>query len=217
MEDKKVVTVSGFAFDNPTTGEEALKEQEAIEYVNKQLNFDDTKSLLALYNQMVTRRMFHTEVGISYLKSIQDYLMKSDVDPAVIEAIPITSDGNESVASDAENVSAEEKSDSKDSAKDSNKDNSRNNRYDDDIKARNRERKLIAKNKRLTKMTISFIVISIALVITVVAMFVIANTSNNPTILNYEEVLQNKYASWEQDLQRREAEVEKQEKALNKK
>ncbi|MBQ9392030.1 MAG: hypothetical protein IJU02_07590, partial [Lachnospiraceae bacterium] len=70
MDDIKVITVSGFAFEDPATGEEALKEQEAIEYVNKQLNFEDTKSLLALYNQMVTRRMFHTEVGFSYLKSI---------------------------------------------------------------------------------------------------------------------------------------------------
>ena len=90
MEDNKVITVSGFAFDNPKIGEEALKEQEAVEYVSKQLNFDDTKSLLALYNQMVSRRMFHTQVGISYLKSIQDYLLRSDVDPATIEAIPIS-------------------------------------------------------------------------------------------------------------------------------
>ena len=77
MEDNKVITVSGFAFDNPKIGEEALKEQEAVEYVSKQLNFDDTKSLLALYNQMVSRRMFHTQVGISYLKSIQDYLLNN--------------------------------------------------------------------------------------------------------------------------------------------
>lgn len=205
MDDKKVITVSGFSFENPTTGEEALKEQEAIEYVNKQLNFDDTKSLLVLYNQMVTRRMFHTEVGFSYLKSIQDYLMKSDVDPAIIESIPIAS-----YESDLDNkTSGNSSDDSIESSKDRKSD-----RNSDDIKVKNRERKLIAKNKRLTKLSISFIVISIVLVITIGAMFVIANTSNNPTIVNYEEVIQNKYASWEQDLQRREAEVEKKEKAL---
>lgn len=201
MDDKKVITVSGFSFENPTTGEEALKEQEAIEYVNKQLNFDDTKSLLVLYNQMVTRRMFHTEVGFSYLKSIQDYLMKSDVDPAIIESIPIAS-----YESDLDNKASDNPSDSSRDRK--------SDRNSDDIKAKNRERKLISKNKTLTKLVISFIVIAIVLVITIVAMFVIANTSHNPTILNYEEVLQNKYASWEQDLQRREAEVEKKEKAL---
>ena len=207
MEDNKVITVNGFAFENPTTGSEALKEQEAIEYVNKQLNFDDTKSLLALYNQMVTRRMFHTEVGFSYLKSIQDYLMKSDVDPAVIESIPIAS-------SEAEIDSNSYNNDSSESKEEQSKEKRTNNRHNDDIKAKNRERKLISKNKRLMKLSVSFIVISIVLVITIGAMFVIANTSNNPTILNYEEVLQNKYASWEQDLQKREVNFEKKEKLL---
>ncbi|MBE5898006.1 MAG: hypothetical protein E7279_00210 [Lachnospiraceae bacterium] len=207
MEDNKVITVNGFAFENPTTGSEALKEQEAIEYVNKQLNFDDTKSLLALYNQMVTRRMFHTEVGFSYLKSIQDYLMKSDVDPAVIESIPIAS-------SEAEIDSNSYNNDSSESKEEQSKEKRTNNRHNDDIKTKNRERKLISKNKRLMKLSVSFIVISIVLVITIGAMFVIANTSNNPTILNYEEVLQNKYASWEQDLQKREADLEKKEKLL---
>ena len=206
MEDNKVITVNGFAFENPTTGSEALKEQEAIEYVNKQLNFDDTKSLLALYNQMVTRRMFHTEVGFSYLKSIQDYLMKSDVDPAVIESIPISSSQEEVDSYDKDSSEKKEES--------SKEKRNRNKRYNDDIKAKNRERKLISKNKRLMKLSVSFIVISIVLVITIGAMFVIANTSNNPTILNYEEVLQNKYASWEQDLQKREADLEKKEKLL---
>lgn len=207
MDDIKVITVSGFAFEDPATGEEALKEQEAIEYVNKQLNFDDTKSLLTLYNQMVTRRMFHTEVGFSYLKSIQDYLMKSDVDPAVIESIPIAS-------SEAEIDSNSYNNDSSESKEEQSKEKRTNNRQNDDIKAKNRERKLISKNKRLMKLSVSFIVISIVLVITIGAMFVIANTSNNPTILNYEEVLQNKYASWEQDLQKREADLEKKEKLL---
>lgn len=204
MDDIKVITVSGFAFEDPATGEEALKEQEAIEYVNKQLNFEDTKSLLALYNQMVTRRMFHTEVGFSYLKSIQDYLMKSDVDPAVIESIPVAAyEGNDKMDS----------GNSSDNSNNSSRDKNAG-RRNDDIKAKNRERKLIEKNKKLTKLSVSFIVVSIVLIITIVAMFIIANTSDNPTIVNYEEVIQNKYASWEQDLQRREAEVEKKEKAL---
>lgn len=200
MEDNKVITVSGFAFDNPKIGEEALKEQEAVEYVNKQLNFDDTKSLLALYNQMVSRRMFHTQVGISYLKNIQDYLLRSDVDPATIESIPI------SVEDFATND--DESTDNKTKGK---KTTDSQNDASDNFKAKAREKKLIEKNSRLTKLTVAFIVISIVLVITVVGMFIIANTSGNPTILNYEEVLQNKYASWEEDLQRRESDLQRKE------
>ncbi len=193
-----MITVSGFAFDNPKIGEEALKEQEAVEYVSKQLNFDDTKSLLALYNQMVSRRMFHTQVGISYLKSIQDYLLRSDVDPATIEAIPISEEeileNNEKDVKNKGNGTAESKSSAS-----------------DDLKAKQREKKLIAKNSRLTKLSVAFIVISVVLLLTVVGMFIIANTSDNPTVLNYEEVLQNKYASWEQDLERREEDLQRKE------
>ena len=198
MEDNKVITVSGFAFDNPKIGEEALKEQEAVEYVSKQLNFDDTKSLLALYNQMVSRRMFHTQVGISYLKSIQDYLLRSDVDPATIEAIPISEEeileSNEKDVKNKGNGTVESKSSAS-----------------DDLKAKQREKKLIVKNSRLTKLSVAFIVISVVLLLTVVGMFIIANTSDNPTVLNYEEVLQNKYASWEQDLERREEDLQRKE------
>ena len=60
-------------------------------------------------------------------------------------------------------------------------------------------------------MSVAFIVISVVLLLTVVGMFIIANTSDNPTVLNYEEVLQNKYASWEQDLERREEDLQRKE------
>ena len=193
--DNKVITVSGFAFENPTVGEEALKEQEAIEYVSKQLNFNDTKSLLALYNQMVRRRMFHTEVGYAYLKNIQDYLMKTDIDPADIESIPVNIDynaGNENNISPKRDVS------------DKSVGNANN-----DIKLRQREIKLKNKLKRYQRLTVTFITIAVILAATVAAMFVIAFTSDNPTILNYEEVLQNKYAAWEQDLEAREAQLNK--------
>ena len=142
--------------------------------------------------------MFHTQVGISYLKSIQDYLLRSDVDPATIEAIPISEEelleSNEKDVKNKGNGTAGNKSSAS-----------------DDLKAKQREKKLIAKNSRLTKLSVAFIVISVVLLLTVVGMFIIANTSDNPTVLNYEEVLQNKYASWEQDLERREEDLQRKE------
>ncbi len=207
MNDTKIITVSGFAFENPATGEEALKEQQAVEYVDKQLNFDDTASLLALYNQMIARRMFHTEVGYAYLKRIQDHLMQSDVDPATIESIPVAA---EEVADGG--VSTKVLGDKSGKSINSDKDNT--NYYKETVRLKNKERKLIGTTKRLQKVAITFIVISIVLVATVVAMFIIANTSDNPTILNYEEVITDKYAAWEQDLERREADVTKKENEL---
>ncbi len=58
------------------------------------------------------------------------------------------------------------------------------------------------------------IVLNVALVIVVIAMFVIAFTSENDNIINYKNNLTNRYASWEQDLKEREKKVREAEKKL---
>ncbi len=45
---------------------------------------------------------------------------------------------------------------------------------------------------------------NVILILVIVGMFIIAKTSNQVNIINYEETLVNKYASWEQDLSERE-------------
>ena len=125
-------------------------------------------------------------------------MLRSDVDPATIEAIPISEE--EILESNEKDVK------NKSNGTEGNKSSA-----SDDLKAKQREKKLIAKNSRLTKLSVAFIVISVVLLLTVVGMFIIANTSDNPTVLNYEEVLQNKYASWEQDLERREEDLQRKE------
>ena len=48
----------------------------------------------------------------------------------------------------------------------------------------------------------------------IVVMFAIAMSSSSPTVLNYENKLQNKYAAWEQQLEEREAAVLQKERML---
>lgn len=55
------------------------------------------------------------------------------------------------------------------------------------------------------------IIMNIVLAIAIVAMFVITLTSGQPNILNYERVLTNRYASWEQELSKREQVVRQKE------
>ena len=52
------------------------------------------------------------------------------------------------------------------------------------------------------------------LAIAVLFMFYVALSSDKPNILNYEKALQNKYASWEQDLTQREHVVREKELEL---
>jgi len=58
------------------------------------------------------------------------------------------------------------------------------------------------------------VMLNIGLVILVMLMFFIAQNSDNPNILNYENMLNNKYASWEQELTDREKVIREKEREL---
>lgn len=60
------------------------------------------------------------------------------------------------------------------------------------------------------------VLINVLLVIAVAVMFIVANTSNHPNVLNYREKLLNEYSSWEQDLTQRENELREKERELEK-
>lgn len=69
------------------------------------------------------------------------------------------------------------------------------------------------KSKQVQPLPIS-IILNIALVIAVIAMFVIALRTDEPNILNYERALTDRYAGWEQELTQREQAVRDKELEL---
>lgn len=58
------------------------------------------------------------------------------------------------------------------------------------------------------------VLLNLILAAAVGAMFAIALTSDQPNILNYERVLVNKYASWEQELSERENRIREKERQI---
>lgn len=58
------------------------------------------------------------------------------------------------------------------------------------------------------------VLINIMMAAAVIAMFVITLTSDNPNILNYENRLVDRYASWEQELSERENAIREKERKL---
>lgn len=58
------------------------------------------------------------------------------------------------------------------------------------------------------------VVLNVLLILAVFAMFMISLNSGHPNIFNYERVLQDQYASWEQDLSEREQAVRNKELEL---
>lgn len=67
------------------------------------------------------------------------------------------------------------------------------------------------KKQQKKKLTISVWLNSV-LIVAIIAMFVITLTSDQPNILNYEKVLVNKYAAWEQNISERESVVRDKER-----
>lgn len=56
------------------------------------------------------------------------------------------------------------------------------------------------------------VILNVLLVAAIIAMFVITLKSDNPNLLNYERALQDRYASWEQELTDREAVLREKER-----
>lgn len=67
--------------------------------------------------------------------------------------------------------------------------------------------------KEKTKFAVS-VFLNIFLALLVAGMFFVAMTGNNPNILNYQNAVLNKYASWEQELTEREQAVREKEQEL---
>ena len=67
--------------------------------------------------------------------------------------------------------------------------------------------------KETTKFAVS-VIVNVFLALLVAGMFFLAMTGNNPNILNYENAILNKYASWEQELTDREKAVREKELEL---
>ena len=68
--------VDGFRFFDKEEYENALKDKETIDYINKRFDFSNTKSVLSLYHKMVQENTFKTIIGYAYLKRIYDVLVK---------------------------------------------------------------------------------------------------------------------------------------------
>ena len=78
-------------------------------------------------------------------------------------------------------------------------------------KTERKKREPKAVSGRYRTLAFTFGATTAILLVAVIAMFVITMTSSNPTILDYETKLLNKYARWEDELTQREAEVKRRE------
>lgn len=181
--------VGGYEFNTKEYAQLAKDELNAIKYVSAKTNTKDPKQVYNLYNKIIERKLFSTQIGMNYLKQLQTFLYKSSEIPNdKIQPIPINADTQEAF-----------------------------DKRKEQIEFKSELRNLSIQVAKYRNNFIRAMVLNIILVIVIIAMFVILKTSSNPNILNYEVTIQNRYAQWQQELQSEEESLKAREQELNNK
>lgn len=179
--------VGGYEFATKEEAQLAKDELNAIKYLSQKTNSKDSKQVYSLYNKIIERKLFSTHVGMNYLKNLQTFLYKSDEIPNdKIQPIPINAETQGEI-------------------------NIRRERSEFKSELRDMSVKVAKYKNNFTRVMI----INVVLIIIIIAMFVILNTSSNPNIINYEVNIQNKYSQWQEQLQSQEESLNTRENALN--
>lgn len=179
--------VGGYEFATKEEAQLAKDELNAIKYLSQKTNSKDPKQVYSLYNKIIERKLFSTHVGMNYLKNLQTFLYKSSEIPNdKIQPIPINAETQDEI-------------------------NIRRERSEFKSELRDMSIKVAKYKNNFTRVMI----INVVLVIIIIAMFVILNTSSNPNIINYEVNIQNKYSQWQEQLQSQEESLNARENALN--
>ncbi|MEE1304672.1 MAG: hypothetical protein U0K68_05925 [Agathobacter sp.] len=71
--------VNGFSFENESEAERAKKEVESIRIIREQTKLDNPEIVLKLYNALLQKRYFKTQVGIAFLVELREYLCASAI------------------------------------------------------------------------------------------------------------------------------------------
>lgn len=181
--------VDGYYFRTKETALEAQNELNAIKYVSMKTDLKDPKQVYLLYNKLLEKELFKTIVGIGYLKKLQDFLYVSDEIPDdKIQPISVDYELQELLKGRREIT-------------------------------RNKSviNKLKKEKKKYNDMFIKAVIVNVVLVAVIAFMIIITLTSKNPNIIDYENKLQNKYSTWQEELESQEESIKEREEELYKK
>lgn len=237
--------IGDFSFETEEDAREAQKEVQAISYIMKQIDNEDPKAVLVAYQQMVKKDLFHTKLGLGFLEDMRKQLLAlPEIDAADLPPVPSLPPKPQTerlLIKEEEAPAPKRPVEKKEGAKPAPKPGAeekraggksasrptRQTKEEKVEKASRKEKKQKEKIEDLTpeKMTVALkrykklsrllLIACITMLLIIIGMFAINATSQNPTILNYEEKIVDKYASWEEELDAREQELNEREQKLN--
>lgn len=186
MADKTDWIVDGFQFGTEDDAALAKNEKLRIERLEEKMDYHNYDMVCAVYKKAVNKRVFKTPVGYVFLKKLQVILYDGRTDDGEIDDIPVQGvySMRDSANQTVERIQAGKKP----------------------VKKEKPKEEFFSRK--------ASIIVNAGLLILVIAMFVISNTSSNPTILDYEKKIQNRYAEWEKQLTDREQVILEKEREL---
>lgn len=195
MEQKYII--DGFEFYSEEDAKAATEELAKVHALNAKIDVNNLVAMKAVYLKAVEQNIFETQIGIAYLKNLQNYLISKGVLGEHEKPVPITYTKN-SVALKNQMLTEEYDALRTKMLKD----------YDKRIDAEK------TKAKKAQETAKNRTIFCVVLAVMVAVMFVISLTGKNPTILNYKSAITNQYSEWEQNLTEREKVIREKESQL---
>ncbi len=193
MEDQKIYLVGGIAFTDIKQAKIAQIEQKRIELLDEKLNYNDIDAVANVYKKARDGRTFQTPVGITYMLRLYDWLIKNNYDG--VEKMYVIMDQDVSDTKKELKINREVVTE-----------------RDEIWKSRLESQK--AKEAVLVGRYRTSLRLNAVLLLLVILLFVISQTGNNPTVLNYRTKIINQYTAWEKELEQREQIVKEKEAEL---
>lgn len=173
--------INGYLFSTRAEYDKAVQEKKGINYLNAQLDMNNTDKVYKLYTELIEKQIFVTPIGMDYLKLLRKTILNNEnYKESDILPIPVVTATKQEKERVEKYIST---------------------RYEKDIKD------LKNKDKKVSGRFMTSLILNIVLIIVIGVLFYLTTTSSHPTLINYERKLQDKYASWEEDLKQREQEL----------
>lgn len=181
-----------YEFSTKVEYQEAKKEQEAVELIMAKSDISDPQNALRLYNKMIARKLFRTQVGYDFLKELRKIITEGGLVPEErLYPLPV-------VPQKAEVVRKEPAKDEK-SLEEAKKEAQRYKILYEDLKSKK----------------YSSVIIIIFLVVMLGAMVAITLLSDNTLITDYRNKIENEYSGWQEQLLQKERELDEREALLS--
>ena len=175
--------VGGFLFQTEEEAELAKRELEGVRFIRQKTDLENPEIVFTVYQNLIQQDLFETPIGYCFLKELRDYLLMI---PAIKNENPVK---YKEISKEPKRVKKERR----------------------EKKPEEKKEKRKEKNTNYKTRCHFFMITTLILAISVATMMVLAATSDNINILNYENKLIDKYSAWEQELEEREHALEKQE------